>query len=172
MPDALNVIFTKRDTRSYADRPIGKQTMDNVLNAARLAGSAKNQQPVRLVVVTETEGKTAIKDAGDYAEWIDTAPAVIVLAVHDDAGPRRLFDVGRHAQNLMLAAHAEGLASCPVTIHRPDGVRAHLGFPDEYEPVMFVTLGAPAENASDKPRRSHPRLPLDDYARHGRWEPS
>ena len=168
MNTLLQMIRGKRDTRSYSAKPVDDETLAMLLGTARMAGSAKNRQPVRLLVVTDSALKKDLKAAGDFAGWIDRAPTVVVVSVAADAGPRRLFDAGRHAQNLMLAAHALGLASCPVTIHHYDVVRGLLGVPESFEPVMFVTLGWP----SDAPERNPvagPRLSLGDYAATGRW---
>lgn len=169
--DALTALRTKRDTRSYADRPVDDDTLDALLDAARMAGSAKNVQPVRMIVVTDHATKTALKTSGDFASWIDHAPVVVVVTVMEYAGPRRMFDVGRHAQNLMVAAHASGLASCPVTIHHPDVARGALGIPGDVEPAMIVTLGWPAPSAPPSPVAG-PRLPLDQYVTRGAWAPN
>jgi nitroreductase len=166
--DALHALRNKRDTRSYRPDPIDDEVLRRILDAARMAGSAKNRQPVRLIVVSDDEDKTALKSGGDFAVWIDNAPVVVVVTVEADAGPRRLFDAGRHCQNMMVAAHAEGLASCPVTVHHPHPVRSTLGIPETVEPVMYVTLGWPSEQARPSPVAG-PRLPLDDYAADGVW---
>lgn len=79
-----------------------------------------------------------------------------------------MFDVGRHAQNLMVAAHAKGLASCPVTIHHPEVARELLGIPEDVEPAMIVTLGWPGEPEGPSPVAG-PRLTMSDYASVGRW---
>lgn len=167
--DALNALRSKRDTRSYTDAPIEREVMERLLDAARMAGSAKNVQPVRLVVVTDQAAKVALKDSGDFAAWIDNAPVVVVATVAGDAGPRRLFDVGRHTQNLMVAAHAEGLASCPVTIHHPEVARTLLGIPESVEPAMIITLGWPGPGGGAPAQIAGPRLPLGDYASEGSW---
>lgn len=167
--DALDALRNKRDTRRYLPDTIDQPTLQQVLGAARMAGSAKNVQPVRMLVVDDADTKTGLKAAGDFADWIDQAPVVIVATVRADAGPRRLFDVGRHAQNLMVAAHASGLASCPVTIHHPDVVRDLLGVPADVEPTMFITLGRPAPSPAEAPTQHHPRIPLDDYVVAGQW---
>lgn len=167
--DALDALRSKRDTRSYRPDAIDADKLERVLDAARMAGSAKNRQPVRLVVVTDTDTKVALRDAGDFASWIDTAPVVVVAAVAIDAGQRRLFDAGRHLQNLMVAAHAEGLASCPVTIHHFDVARSVLGIPDDVEPVMIVTLGEPAPGGEAPAQIAGPRLALGDYVLNERW---
>lgn len=167
--DALTALRSKRDTRAYADAPIDPATLDRLLDAARMAGSAKNHQPVRLVVVDERDTIAGLKQAGDFAAWIDEAPVVVVVAVASEAGPRMHFDVGRHSQNLMVAANAEGLASCPVTIHHPDVARELLGIPSDVEPSMMITLGHPGPGGEAPAQIASRRLPLDGYAYRGRW---
>ena len=166
--DALTAIRTKRDTRSYTDDPVTPEVLAKVLDAARLAGSAKNIQPVRVVTVADQETKEALKAGGDYARWIDQAPVLVVFTVTADAGPRRLFDVGRHAQNLMVAANALGLTSCPVTLHHQDVVREVLGIPDGIEAPMLVSLGV-ADSMEPPPGIGGPRVGLDRYAMTERW---
>lgn len=167
--DALAALRSKRDTRAYTAEPVHDELLDRVLDAARMAGSAKNQQPVRLVVVTDHDAKVGLKACGDFATWIDGAPIVIVGCVELGTSLRLMFDLGRHLQNLMVAAHAEGLATCPVTIHRPEVAAALLGIPDTYEAQMIVTLGWPAEGGEAPPQIAGPRLDLDDYAVRGTW---
>ncbi len=166
--DALTAIRSKRDTRSYTDQPVPGDVLERVLDAARMAGSAKNVQPVRVVVVTDPAAREALKAGGEYATWIDRPPVLVVFTVSADAGPRRMFDVGRHAQNLMVAANAEGLASCPVTLHHQDEVRAILDIPADVEAPMLVSLGWP--DSVDPPAGiGGPRVPLGAYAMADRW---
>ncbi|MEZ5374937.1 MAG: nitroreductase [Acidimicrobiales bacterium] len=166
--DAIAALRNKRDQRDYTDEPIADDLLDTVLDAARMAGSAKNQQPVRLVVVTDPATKEALKAGGDFAAWIDRPPVLVVFTVRADAGPRALFDVGRHAQNLMVAATALGLSSCPVTFHHQAVVREILGIPDDVDAPMVVSLGHPAPSSGPSPVAG-PRLPLGDYVHRGRW---
>jgi nitroreductase len=69
----------------------------------------------------------------------------------------------------MVAANAEGLASCPVTVHHPDVARDVVGIPADIEPSMMVTLGHPAPGGEAPAQIASARLPLDDYAYRGRW---
>ncbi|HVM08292.1 MAG TPA: nitroreductase [Acidimicrobiales bacterium] len=164
--DALRAIATKRDTRAYTAEPVTEEELESVLRAARMAGSAKNNQLTRIVVVTETEGRKALTTCGDFTSWIDAAPVVLVFAIPVDGG--RLFDVGRMAQNAMVAANALGLASCPVTFQHQDRIREALGLPAGMEGPMGVTLGRPdAAATSTRPRA--PRLPLDQIVHRERW---
>ncbi len=164
----MTAIMTKRDTRSYTDRPVEPAVLERVLNAARLAGSAKNVQPVRVVTVTDPDTKEALKAGGDYATWIHLPPVLVVFTVTADAGPRRMFDIGRHAQNLMVAANAEGLTSCPVTLHHEDAVRSVLGIPDAVDVPMLVSLGWP-DSMEPPAGIGGPRVPLSAYAMNERW---
>lgn len=166
--DALVAIKSKRDQRDYRDDPVPDDVLDTLLDAARMAGSAKNKQPVRVVVVTDPDTKAALIPGGDFASWIDRPPVLVVFTVTQDAGPRSLFDVGRHAQNLMVAANALGLTSCPVTLHHQDVVREVLSIPADVDVPMVISLGYPAEQSGPSPIAG-PRVPLGDYVHRGRW---
>lgn len=166
MMDAIKAILTKRDTRSYDGRSVDDAVLERVLTAGRMAGSAKNSQLTRIVVATEQATRDALAACGDFTGWIGTAPVVLVFVVPVDGG--RIFDVGRMAQNVMLAAHALGLASCPVTFHHQDRMRDVIGLPDDHEGPMGVTLGYAAAAAPPNPLRS-PRVPLDELVHRERF---
>ena len=163
--DAYEAIVTKRDTRSYLPDPVPEDQLEQVLRAARMAGSAKNAQLTRLVVVTEQETRDWLADCGDFTGWIGSAPVVIVLVAPVEGG--RLFDLGRMAQNLMVAANALGLATCPVTFHHQDRLRPVLGLPDDMEGPMAITLGRPGPPDPNRPRA--PRIALDELVHRERW---
>ncbi len=80
----------------------------------------------------------------------------------------REFDVGRQAQNMMLAAHADGVGSCPVTLHHQDRARAAVGLPDSMWMGMVITLGYPVDDHPDSPLKRR-RLPLDQLVVHNRF---
>lgn len=159
-------IVSKRDLRMYTEAPISDDVMHRILQAGRMAGSAKNMEANRLIVVTDKAVQQALADAGDFAAWIPSSPAIIAFAA--PAPSLRLFDVGRQAQNMMIAAHAEGVGSCPVTLHHPDRARAAVGLPDDWELPMVITLGYPVENHPDSPLK-RPRVSLDDLVRYDRF---
>lgn len=164
--DAYDAIISKRDTRSYRPDPVEPELLDRVLRAARMAGSAKNAQLTRLVVVTEPDVRTALTECGDFTSWIDQAPVVVVLTCPVEGG--RLFDLGRMAQNLMVAANELGLATCPVTFQHQDRLREVLGLPVDVEGPHAVTLGHPGPPPSENPLRA-PRIALDELVHRERW---
>lgn len=131
-----------------------------------MAGSAKNQQLNRIVVVTDGDDRAALAGCGKFADWIPSAPMVLVIVVPKKGGKE--FDIGRMAQNMMVAAHGLGLASCPVTFHDPDCVRDLLGFPEDHEAPMGVGIGHPAP--PEEKRESAPRIPIEELVDRGRWK--
>ena len=164
--DPYQAIISKRDTRQYTDDPIPDDVLTRVLQAGRMAGSAKNEEVNRLIVFRDQAVQDALAAAGDFSSWIGTASAVIGITA--PAESLRMFDAGRMAQNMMVAAHAEGLASCPVTLHHQDTARDVAGLPDDWDMTMVITLGWPAPDAVASPL-SRTRVPLEDLVRYDRW---
>ena len=161
-----DAIISKRDTRNYTDQPISDEVLQRVLQAGRMAGSAKNAESNRLIVVRDQAVQNALAESGDFSSWIGTSAVIIGIAVPLES--LRGFDVGRMAQNMMVAAHAEGLGSCPVTLQHQDKARAAVGLPDDWDMTMVVTLGWPVPDAPDSPLK-RTRVPLDQLVRYDRW---
>jgi len=160
-------IISKRDLRVYTDQPIPDDVMHRILQAGRMAGSAKNLEVNRLVVVTDQAVQDALVEAGDFSSWIGSSAAIIGFA--SPTTELRAFDVGRQAQNMMIAAHAEGVGSCPVTLQHADKTRAAIGLPDDWDMGMVITLGYPVEDHPDSPLK-RTRVALDDLIIHNRWQ--
>jgi nitroreductase len=165
--DAYQAVVAKRDTRKYTTESVAAESLERILNAARMAGSGKNRQSGRIVVVTDTDQQKALGATCDFCDWIHEAPVVLAFAIAEEGGLRPHFDIGRMAQNAMVVAQAEGLASCPVTINRAADARRVLGIADGWDLPMAVAIGhAPPP---DPGRRSHPRIPLSDVVHWGTW---
>jgi nitroreductase len=164
--DAYQAIVGKRDTRSFTPEPVSDEDLHQVLQAGRMAGSAKNQQLNRIVVVTDAGDRAKLAECGRFADWVKAVPVMLVIVVPKEGG--RHFDIGRMAQNMMVTAHALGLASCPVTFHHEDCIRDLLGFPDDHDAPMGVGIGHPAP--AEEKRESAPRIPLDELVDWGRWK--
>jgi nitroreductase len=139
--DAYRRLVSKRDIRTYADRPVPDDVLTRILDAGRRSGSARNRQPWHFVVVTDPTIRRRLARCGRFAAHLAAAPAVVVLIVD---GPRDLFDAGRCAQSMMLAAWSLGVASCPVSLHDAQGTRETLGLPDGRVVATAIALGYPA----------------------------
>jgi nitroreductase len=135
-----DVIISKRELRSYTERPLGEATLRKILNAGRMSGSSRNRQPWHFIVVRDRERLRRLAGFGRFTQHLPGAAAVVCVVV-DGAGA--LFDAGRCAQNLMLGAWALGVASCPATLHREPEARAFLGVPGGHLIATAVALGYP-----------------------------
>ena len=159
-----DVIRTKRDTRAYADRPIPEETLRRILQAGRMAGSSKNSQPFRFVVLRDRRRKEELAACGDFAAHLPTAPVVVAVVLVPEGGA---FDAGRAAQNMMIAAWAEGITSCPTSMHRQEDAARVLGLPEGHRIAITLPFGYPAADGTGRPSR--PRLPLSEYVFEDRW---
>ena len=134
MLDGRLAIASKRDVREYADTPVPEDVVLRILDAGRLAGSARNKQRWEFVLV---ETKRAELAETVYAPG-NVLGATLVVAIVGAAGG---MDVGRCAQNMMLAAWTEGVASCPNGIKDPEAAAAICGG----EVKAILSLGYPAQ---------------------------
>ncbi len=144
-----------RAMRSYADEPIPDEVLTAILEAARWTGSAKNQQQWAFVVVVDPDQRDRLAECGDFTDPMRNAPVTIAL-VQEPEGYE--FDSGRVAQNIMLAADALGVASCPLTMHRDGDAARVLGLPEGARCRYVIALGLPAPGSG--PMRWGGRKPL------------
>jgi len=164
--DAYTAIITKRDRRDYAPKPVPDDLLHRILQAGRMAGSSSNSQPVRLVVLRDEKNREALLPLGRGTAPIGGAPVVVAVLLQKGA---RDVDVGRTVQNMMVAAWAEGVISCPVGIQDRDGARAVLGYPDDFEIAIRVALGFPDEGQTAAAREPRPRLPIEELVHWEKW---
>lgn len=163
--DAQHCIRTKRDSRAYADTPIQEATLQRILQAGRMAGSSKNTQPWRFVVLQDASRKSELAACGQFAQHVPSAPVVIAVVLAPGGGA---FDAGRAGQNMMLAAWAEGITSCPVAMHDQECASRVLGLPEGHRVAMVLTFGYPESEASL--HRGIARTPLAELVHEERWQ--
>jgi nitroreductase len=163
MTTCYDVIVKLRAVREFKPDPLTEDDLSAILEAGRWTGSSKNRQDWSFIVVTG-DRLQGLAEHGDYTDPIRASSATIVL-VKEDGG--NLFDIGRAAQNIMLAASTVGVASCPITLHRSGQAREFLGAPDGVETRYAVALGYPAAGAA--PSRFGGRKPTEAVVRHERY---
>ena len=163
---AYRAITTKRDTRVFEDRAIPEETIRRIVQAGRMAGSSKNTQPCRFIVIDDPKQKAAIATCGDFAAWLPTAPLAIAVAL-TELGTRQEFDAGRSAQNMMVAAWGEGVSSCPISIHHVECGREKLGLPEGWRVGIVVGFGYPT--GERKILAAAARKPWDEYVKRNHW---
>ncbi len=157
MTDMYDRVLALRALRDYQDQAIADDDLGRVLEAARWTGSSKNLQNWSFVVVRDVDQKARLADCGDFTDPIRKAPAVIAIVQEVDGYE---FDSGRVAQNIMLAADAIGVATCPITLHRDADAAAVLGLPDGARCRYAVTLGYAVDSAG--PANFGGRKPMDE----------
>jgi nitroreductase len=163
MTTCYDVIVKLRAVREFKPDPLSDEDLGAILEAARWTGSSKNRQDWSFIVITGDRLKE-LAEHGDYTDPIRASAATIVL-VKEDGG--NLFDIGRAAQNIMLAAKTVGVASCPITLHRSSQAREYLGAPEGTETRYAVAIGYPAAGAG--PSRFGGRKPAETVVRFERY---
>ena len=139
--DVHLAIVSKREVRAYADRPLPDDAVRRLLEAGRLAGSSRNRQARRFVVLRD--GALARAAEAVYSPGNVRGAGLAVAIVIRGKGPTG-FDAGRAAQNMMLAAWGDGIGSCPNGIADPEALAAVLGHADDEQVATVLSFGYPA----------------------------
>ncbi|MBV9605863.1 MAG: nitroreductase family protein [Solirubrobacterales bacterium] len=140
--DTFLAVASKREVREYAGRPIPADATQRILEAGRVAGSSRNRQPWRFVVVESPSLRERLAEAVHVSANVRGAALVVVVAV-SGRGPTA-FDAGRAAQNMMLTAWNDHIGSCPNGMTDPDAVAALLDLEEGEHPTIVLTFGYPA----------------------------
>ncbi len=146
--------------RAYKPGPVAPEKLARIFEAARLAPTAANRQPFR-IVVAETKGREPELRKIYGREWFVQAPLVIaVCAVPAEAWVRRAdgwnsaeLDAAIVMDHLILAAADEGLGTCWIAAFDPKAAREVLALPEGVIPVAFTPLGTPADAPGRKTRK-------------------
>jgi nitroreductase len=164
--EAMEAIFTRRSIRRYTDEPITEEQIEILLKAAMAAPSAGNAQPWHFIVISDHAILEEITKFHPYSEMLHQAPLAILVC-----GDEKLENHPGHweqdcsaaTQNMLLAAHANGLGAVWLGIE-PDRERiektSHMvDLPAHIHPVSLVAIGNPAETRRQsnrfKPERIH-----------------
>lgn len=159
-----DLIEKRYSVRAYRQDPVDDDTLERVLEAARLAPTAANRQPFQLIVI-HTAGREAELKRIYNADWFVSAPLLICACgvpgeswVRHDGKNYNDVDVAIAVDHLILAATEEGLGTCWVAAFNVPAAREALRLPDEVEPVAFTPLGYPADEPGPKMRRAIAKL--------------
>ncbi|HSC57124.1 MAG TPA: nitroreductase [Nitrospira sp.] len=167
--DVLEAIYQRRSVRAYTDQPVDRTTVEALLKAATHAPSSMNEQPWAFIVIQDSKRLASwserikayvlkrLKPDSSLAHYRDMIAApdyhvfhragtLIIICAREDAHNGK-EDCSLAAQNLMLAAYAMGLGSCPIGFARPwlsqARIKRSLSMPETYAPVFPVVVGYP-----------------------------
>ncbi len=172
--ELYETIRSRRSTRSYEDKPIPREVLGRLLEAAREAPSAKNLMPWKLVVVTDPETRARLAESGTYGKFLVQTPVVLAACADAVLAPKWwAVDTAIALEHVALAAAAEGLGSCWVGSFDEELARRLLGVPDSHRVVALLALGYPKERL-DLSRIGghllHPTRTLEKLVSEGRFE--
>lgn len=174
-----DIIARRWSCRRYRPDPVSRSDLEAILEAARLAPSACNQQPWRFAVVGDVRLRRRIVEEGFLPgiamTWALDAPVHVVVGMERSFVTHRLaasvsgvdypwVDIGIAGEHLVLAATARGLGTCWIGWIRPRVVARIVGWPRSVKPVVVITVGHPLE-ALPGPLPGSRRKPLDDLVR-------
>src|SRR5438128_12314155 len=114
--DAYLAVVAKREVREYTDRPVPEDVLTKILQAGRAAGSAKNSQPWRFIVLKDRQHRHDLSSAIMAPRNLDRCAVAIAAVLLNE---RLRLDAGRVPHNMMVAACALGVGACPNSV-RPD----------------------------------------------------
>jgi nitroreductase len=166
--DTYLAVASKRDWRSYADRPIPDDVVTRILDAGRLAGSGANRQPWTFVVVEDPERKERVAETV-YAGGNIRGAALVVAIVTE--GGRSLLDVGRAMQNIFLVAWNDGVASVPNGMPDTDRAAKALALQGGEKPAIILSFGYPRREQNPESKSAEEwsqeanRKPLEEAMR-------
>jgi nitroreductase len=170
--ETWDAIRSRRNVRSYSDRAIAPQDLDQILEAARRTPSAGNQQGWDFVVCTDRDQLAQLASVWRGAGHVARSAATIALIAPnpDDARSRDLiqYDLGQATMSIMLAAADLGIGSAHSAVSDQELARRLLGFPEDRFCAWLISLGTPADRPLTPVARPA-RRPFEDVVHRGHW---
>lgn len=169
--DFFNVIQTRRSVRQFTDQPVPEESLQRILDAARIAPSAGNLQAYEIYLIRNREHRDSLARAAYGQEFLSQAPLVLAFCTHAGLSEPRysrrgvelycVQDATIACTYAMLAATALGLATVWVGAFDEAAVHQAIAAPVGVVPIALLPVGYAAEEPSERPRR-----PLSDLV-HG-----
>jgi nitroreductase len=157
--DGLETILTRRSIRKYSDQKIDENVFIDLVKAAVSAPSAGNQQPWKFIIIKDKEKLGNVLEFHPHAKMLLDAQGAILVCGDLSKEKHKgywILDCAAATQNILLAAHANGLGACWLGIYpreeRVAGMKTLVSVPDHVIPFALVSLGFPDEekNPSDR----------------------
>lgn len=164
--DFLDLAKQRCTIRSFSDKPIEKEILDYVLESGRVAPSACNKQPQRIIVVRD---KINIEKVQKAYKTFGSKCVMIICRDERDSLIRPFdnkcsgdLDIGIVTDHMMLATREKGIGSVMVGLFDPRIIRKEFGLPDYIEPTALLFLGYPKEGFPDADRHLTERKPINE----------
>jgi nitroreductase len=149
--DLLPEIDKRVSIRTFKDTPVPKEAVERILEAGRLAPSAKNRQPWRFIVIQDKEKREKIKTAAFSQEHVGSAPVIIAGCTTnvDYTMPNGQIsypvDLSIALSYMSLQAVREGLGTCFISTYDESDIKSILSVPYSMRVVLLLLIGEAAE---------------------------
>jgi nitroreductase len=161
--ELFEAIKNRRSIRAYKKQDLPPETIDQLIDAARLAPSAGNVQPWAFVVASKPKTKQALSKAAYGQKSLEEASAVFVVCADEKlaeetygARGKTLYchqDTAAAIENILLTACSMGLGTCWIGAFREEEIRKVINCPQNMKPVALIPVGYPNESPPVRPRR-------------------
>lgn len=152
--DAMDAIMKRRSVRSFAATPVPANIIERIVDAGRLAPTARNVQPWEFVVVADPAARRAIAELATTGPFIADAPVCVAVFCKDTK--YWLEDGCAATENIIVAARAHGLGHCWVAGEKKPyaaAVSELLGVPEGCHLISLIAIGYPKEEPPAVPKR-------------------
>ena len=162
----LELAKKRYSVRSYSEKPIEKEKLDTILEAGRIAPSAVNYQPTKIIVVTDAKGLENVSKATNFYN----APCVLIVCNDTSASWKRKYD-GKEfgdidativTDHMMLMATELGLGTLWIGRFKPQVIKEEFNIPKEIEPINLLAIGYADGEAKSPDRHDKDRKALSD----------
>ncbi len=160
--ETFEALEKRRSIRKFSELPVEWEKVGNILRAAQLAPTSGNVQDFKFVVVTDKTKRAALANAALKQHWIAKAPVIIIIYSQPKPTQRfyglrgeKLYTIQNSAaaaENMLLAATDQGLASCWVGAFDENMVNSVTGAPDSARPQAIIPIGY-SEEEPEMPKR-------------------
>ncbi|MDR3200399.1 MAG: nitroreductase family protein [Spirochaetales bacterium] len=173
--DLLPEIKNRRSIRRFTEQGIGPDSLERILEAGRLAPSAKNRQPWRFIVIQEAEKRRIFEQASFGQEHVGKAPVIIACCSTNteyrmpNGQLSYPIDISFAAAQMVFQAAHEGLGTCVITTFDETLLLETLTVPFSMRVVLLLLVGHPAEAEAEDDSAFQDRLPLERITSYEHW---
>jgi len=152
--DFFEAVRTRCSIREYSDKLIKKEELEKIIDCARLAPTARAEQPWEFVAVTDKAELVKIAEMTDHGKFLKSAAAGIIVLCKETK--YYLEDGCAATENILLSAANLGIGSCWIAGDKKpyaEKIREYIGAPADYKLVSIISLGYPKSGFSPRKKR-------------------
>jgi len=165
----LEFLQKRASTRQFAQLEVEQEKLDLILEAGRLAPTARNEQRTRVIVVRDAETRAKLQEACNGQKFVSQAPVSLVVCADEDRPmpcklSSRVMDCAIALSFMYVAALEQGLQGCWLGAFSQDRVRELLGIPADFTVAAVMPLGYPAGPVATREKK-----PIGEFASYDKF---